>query len=123
MKRNTKTLDRKARELERWQTLTQHGRITKADRAMAAKLAALVGSSDTPDEARERIENAMLEFSMSTHITLYHPSLIESAFLFMCLVFRTWKPLDEELYNLQLLDMFRDFDRNRGLLAQADETA
>lgn len=52
--------------------------------AAGAKLARVLADPSIPEETRGPLENAMLEFSMSEYVTVYHPALVAHAYHLMC---------------------------------------
>lgn len=53
------------------------------DKQAAIKLARVLADPTTPEDVRDKLENALLEFSGSTNVTIFHPALAERAFIVM----------------------------------------
>lgn len=58
-------------------------RLPTATYKHASEIAELLSNPDTPEDLRERIEDALLEYASAARVTVFHPQLVHAAFLQM----------------------------------------
>lgn len=58
--------------------------ITDVDRARARRIAALLSDPNTPEETRERLSDALFDFTNQAHVCINHPEIVALAYGLAC---------------------------------------